>query len=222
MKKIMLLVMLLLSFALNAQKLPKGFVYLKDLVPSIKIELRYYSSHNFIGKPIHGYKSNRLIMTKEAALSLKKIQQKLLKKELSLKIFDAYRPQQAVSHFVAWAKVLNDTLMKNEYYPRVAKSNLFKNGYIASKSAHSRGSTVDLTITDAKTATELDMGSPYDFFGIESHPKYQHISDQQKKNRMLLREVMLANGFIPYENEWWHFTLKKEPFPNTYFEFSIK
>jgi D-alanyl-D-alanine dipeptidase len=222
MKKITLLITLLLSFTLNAQKLPKGFVYLKDLVPSIKIELRYYSSNNFIGRPIHGYKSNRLIMTKEAALSLKKIQQKLLKKELSLKIFDAYRPQQAVSHFVAWAKVLNDTLMKNKYYPRVAKSNLFKNGYIASKSAHSRGSTVDLTITDAKTATELDMGSPYDFFGIESHPKYQHIPDPQKKNRMLLRKVMLANGFKPYENEWWHFTLKKEPFPNTYFKFSVK
>jgi D-alanyl-D-alanine dipeptidase len=222
MKKITLLITLLFSFILNAQKLPKGFVYLKDLVPSIKIELRYYSNHNFIGKPINGYKSNRLIMTKEAALSLKKIQQELLKKELSLKIFDAYRPQQAINHFVAWAKVLNDTLMKNEYYPRVAKSNLFKSGYIASKSAHSRGSTVDLTITSAKTATELDMGSSYDFFGIESHPKYQNISNQQKKNRMLLRKVMLANGFKPYQNEWWHFTLKKEPFPNTYFEFSIK
>ena len=222
MKKITLLITLLFSFILNAQKLPIGFVYLKELVPSIKIELRYYSNHNFIGKPINGYKSNRLIITKEAALSLKKIQQELLKKKLSLKIFDAYRPQQAVSHFVAWAKVLNDTLMKTEYYPKVAKLNLFKSGYIASKSGHSRGSAVDLTITDAKTAIELDMGSPYDFFGMESHPKYQNISVQQKKNRMLLRKVMLANGFKPYENEWWHFTLKKEPFPNTYFKFPIK
>ena len=222
MKKITLLITVLFSFILNAQKLPKGFVYLKDLVPSIKIELRYFSNHNFIGKPINGYKSNRLIITKEAGLSLKKIQQELLKKELSLKIFDAYRPQQAVSHFVAWAKVLNDTLMKNEYYPRVAKSNLFKSGYIASKSGHSRGSTVDLTIINTKTDTALDMGSPYDFFGIESHPKYQHISNQQKKNRMLLRKVMLANGFKPYKYEWWHFTLIKEPFPNTYFKFPVK
>jgi len=222
MKKITLLIPLLFSFILYAQKLPKGFVYLKDLVPSIKIELRYFSDDNFIGKPINGYKSNRLIITKEAASSLKNIQQELLKKELSLKIFDGYRPQEAVDHFVEWAKVLNDNLMKTQYYPKVVKSNLFKNGYIAAKSSHSRGSTIDLTIINLKTSIELDMGSPYDFFGVESHPRYQNISDQQKKNRMLLRKVMLANGFKPYENEWWHFTLKKEPFPNTYFKFPVK
>lgn len=222
MKKITLLIPLLFSFILYAQELPKGFVYLKDLVPSIKIELRYFSNDNFIGKPINGYKSNRLIITKEAASSLKNIQQELLKKELSLKIFDGYRPQEAVDHFIEWAKVLNDNLMKTQYYPKVAKSNLFKSGYIAAKSSHSRGSTIDLTIINLKTSIELDMGSPYDFFGIESHPKYQNISNQQKKNRMLLRKVMLANGFKPYENEWWHFTLKKEPFPNTYFKFPVK
>ena len=112
--------------------------------------------------------------------------------------------------------------MKTQYYPKVAKSNLFKSGYIALKSGHSRGSTIDLTIVDIKTGKELDMGSAYDFFGIQSHPRYQNISDTHKKNRMLLRKVMLAHGFKPYENEWWHFTLKKEPFPDTYFKFPVK
>ncbi|MDC1464911.1 M15 family metallopeptidase [Polaribacter sp.] len=221
MKKISLLITLLISFILNAQKLPKGFVYLKDVVPSIKIELRYYSNHNFIGKPIDGYNSNSLIITRETAKSLKKIQQELLQKELSLKIFDGYRPQQAVDHFVRWAKVLNDTLMKAQYYPKVKKNNLFKNGYIAEKSGHSRGSTLDLTIINIKTGQALDMGSAYDFFGIQSHPLYQNLSKKQKKNRLFLRKIMLNHGFIPYENEWWHFTLKKEPFPNTYFTFPI-
>jgi D-alanyl-D-alanine dipeptidase len=222
MKKIIHLIIFLFSFILNAQKLPKGFVYLKNIAPSIQIELRYFSNDNFIGKPIPGYKNNYLIITKETAKSLKKIQQKLLKRELGLKIFDGYRPQEAVDYFVKWAKELNDTLMKNQYYPKVAKSNLFKSGYIASKSGHSRGSTIDLTITDVKTGLELDMGSAYDFFGIRSHPMYQNISDKQKKNRMLLRKMMLANGFKPYENEWWHFTLRKEPFPDTYFKFPVK
>ena len=221
MKKIIYLIIVLFSFILNAQKLPKGFVYLKDIAPTIRIELRYFSNQNFIGKPISGYKRNCLIITEETAKSLKKIQQKLLQKKMSLKIFDAYRPQQAVNHFVRWAKVLNDTLMKSQYYPKVKKSNLFKKGYIASKSGHSRGSTVDLTIIDTRTAKELEMGSTYDFFGVASHPKYKNILNHQKKNRMLLRKVMLANNFKPYENEWWHFTLREEPFPNTYFKFPI-
>jgi D-alanyl-D-alanine dipeptidase len=222
MKKIIYGILLFLSFILNAQKLPKGFVYLKEIAPSIKTELRYFSHQNFIGKPIAGYERDCLIITKETAVSLKRIQQELLKKEWSLKIFDGYRPQEAVAHFVAWAKMLNDTLMKSEYYPKVSKKNLFKSGYIASKSGHSRGSTVDVTIIDLKTATPLDMGSAYDFFGIESHPRYQNISNKQKKNRMQLRKLMMSHGFKPYKNEWWHFTLKKEPFPNTYFEFAVK
>ncbi len=141
---------------------------------------------------------------------------------MGLKLFDAYRPQQAVNHFVRWAKVLNDTLMKQSYYPDVPKSELFKRGYIASKSGHSRGSTVDLTLIDLDTGNELDMGSPYDFFGVQSHPFYKKITDKQRKNRMLLRRVMLKNGFKPYENEWWHFTLRDEPFPNQYFDFPVK
>tara|TARA_B100000795_G_scaffold130589_1_gene97445 strand:+ start:27 stop:701 length:675 start_codon:yes stop_codon:yes gene_type:complete len=221
MKKIIYLIIVLFSFILNAQKLPKNFVYLEDIVPSIRIELRYFSNNNFIGKPIDGYNSNSLIITEETAKSLKKIQQELLQKELSLKIFDGYRPQKAVDHFVRWAKVLKDTLMKAQFYPKVKKNNLLKNGYIAERSGHSRGSTIDLTIINNKTGKALDMGSAYDFFGIQSHPLYQNISKKQKNNRMLLRNTMLNHGFTPYENEWWHFTLKKEPFPNTYFKFLI-
>jgi D-alanyl-D-alanine dipeptidase len=141
---------------------------------------------------------------------------------LSLKIFDAYRPQQAVDHFVRWAKVMNDTLMKQLYYPDVQKSELFTLGFIASKSGHTRGSTVDLSIVDVKTNKEVDMGSSYDFFGEKSHPFYKKITEAQMKNRMLLRTIMIKNGFIPYDNEWWHFTLKDEPYPTTYFNFLIE
>ena len=223
-KTIALLFFVCLYPTINSQEksLPKGFVYLTDIEPSISHELRYITNNNFIGKPIDGYVKNTVVISQPTAMALKKIQQKLLKFGLSLKIFDAYRPQQSVNHFVKWARVLNDTLMKSQYYPDVPKSELFKRGYIASKSGHTRGSTVDLTLIDLKTATELNMGSPYDFFGTPSHPMYSKISKKQRANRLLLREIMLNNGFKPYENEWWHFTLKNEPYPNTYFDFPIK
>jgi D-alanyl-D-alanine dipeptidase len=222
MKNICILFLLLISFATSSQKLPKGFVYLSKIDSTIQSDLRYYTSNNFIGKPIDGYKNNCIIVSKETAKALKNVQESLLKQELSLKILDAYRPQQAVNHFVRWARILNDTLMKNEYYPEVPKKDLFKRGYIASKSGHTRGSTVDLTIVDMKTRQELDMGSPYDFFGEQSHPFYQNISEEQKGNRMLLRKIMLKNNFKPYENEWWHFTLNGEPYPETYFNFPVE
>jgi len=212
----------IISLTICAQKLPKGFVFLSDVDATIQSELRYLSDNNFIGKTIDGYYHNCLIVTKETAEALLKVQAILSKKGLSIKIFDAYRPQQAVDHFVKWARVLNDTLMKQQYYPRVPKSELFNSGYIASKSGHTRGSTVDLTIINIKTGKELDMGSPYDFFGVESHPFYKNISENQKENRFYLREIMLANNFKPYDNEWWHFTLRNEPFPKTYFNFPIK
>lgn len=220
--KFKVLVFLFIVAAFGCTKLPKGFVYVQDLAPSIQIELRYLSDNNFIGKPIDGYHKETIIISEPAAKALVKVQNELLKKEMSLKVFDAYRPQQAVDHFVRWAKVLNDTLMKSEYYPDVAKKDLFRLGYIAAKSGHTRGSTVDLTIVDLKTGKELDMGSPFDFFGIQSHPFYEHISDAQKNNRMLLRKAMLDHGFKPYEHEWWHFTLKDEPYPDTYFNFPIE
>ena len=222
MNKFLPIFLFLLISEVVSQHKPEDFVYLLDLEPSIKIELRYFSNNNFIGQPIDGYHRSTIIVSKPTALALQKVQNDLEKKGLGLKIFDAYRPQQAVNHFVRWAKVLNDTLMKQSYYPDVPKSELFKRGYIASKSGHSRGSTVDLTLIDLDTGNELDMASPYDFFGVESHPFYKKITNEQRKNRMLLRRVMLKNGFKPYENEWWHFTLRDEPFPNQYFDFPVK
>lgn len=222
MKTLLLFFTFVLSIPICAQKLPEGFVFLSDVDATIQSELRYLSNNNFIGKTIDGYFDNCVIVTKETADALHKVQTILAKKGLSLKVFDAYRPQKAVDHFVKWAKVLQDTLMRQEYYPQVPKSELFNSGYIASKSGHTRGSTVDLTIINLKTSKELDMGSPYDFFGVQSHSYYKNISENQKKNRFYLREIMLANDFKPYDNEWWHFTLINEPFPNTYFNFPIK
>lgn len=222
MKKLQFLFLFLISFSSFTQDLPEGFVYLEDIDSSIKSDLRYFTNNNFIGKPIDGYNNNCVIVSLETAIALKKIQQILVKDSLSLKIFDAYRPQQAVNNFVKWVRVLEDTLMKKEYYPRIPKSKLFKLGYIASKSGHTRGSTVDLTIVDLKTSKELDMGSLYDFFGEESHPYYKNITAIQKKNRFYLREIMIKNGFKPYNNEWWHFTLRDEPFRKTYFNFPVE
>ncbi|MCL7754746.1 M15 family metallopeptidase [Polaribacter sp. Z022] len=222
MKNLIFLFAFFFSLSAYNQSLPNKFVFLSDVDDTILYELKYFSNHNFIGKKIDGYLTNKVILTNETALALKKVQQILLKKNLSLKIFDAYRPQQSVNHFVKWAKEIDDTKMKNEFYPDVPKSELFKRGYIASKSGHSRGSTVDLTIVNLKTGKELDMGSPFDFFGIQSHPFYKNIGILQKRNRKYLRKIMIENGFKPYDNEWWHFTLKNEPFPNTYFNFLIK
>lgn len=222
MKKIVFFFIVCIPFLSFGQAISEKFVYLSKLDSTIQFELRYLGNDNFIGKPIDGYYKNCVIITKETAHALKKVQEILLKEGLSLKIFDAYRPQQAVDHFVRWAKQINDTLMKKQYYPDVPKSELFTQGFIAKKSGHSRGSTVDLTIINSSTGSELDMGSPYDFFGEKSHPFSKNIQKHQQENRLYLRRVMLANDFKPYENEWWHFTLKKEPFPTTYFNFPIQ
>ena len=222
MKSFIIFFTVLISSQISSQTLPKGFSYVSEIDATIKKELRYATSNNFIGKPIDGYLKDSLIISTPAAKALKEIQTKLMLSGLSLKIFDAYRPQQAVDHFVRWAKVMNDTLMKKLYYPDVQKSELFTLGFIASKSGHTRGSTVDLSIVDVKTNKEVDMGSSYDFFGEKSHPFYKKITEAQMKNRMLLRTIMIKNGFIPYDNEWWHFTLKDEPYPTTYFNFLIE
>lgn len=222
MKSFIIFFTVLISSQISSQTLPKGFSYVSEIDVTIKKELRYATSNNFIGQPIDGYIKDSLIISTPAAKALKKIQTKLMLSGLSLKIFDAYRPQQAVDHFVRWAKVMNDTLMKQYYYPDVKKLDLFRRGFIASKSGHTRGSTVDLSIVDVKTNKELDMGSSYDFFGEASHPFFKNITPNQKKNRMLLRNIMIKNGFIPYDNEWWHFTLKEEPYPTTYFNFTIE
>ncbi len=205
--------------------LPKGFVYVEDTVPGIQIELRYFSNHNFVGERIDGYTASRCILTKEAAEALKGVQEDLNQFGLGLKIYDAYRPQRAVDHFVRWAKNPGDVRMKGEFYPEVAKEKLFKDGYIVEKSGHSRGSTVDLTIValdpNAQGA-ELDMGTCFDYFGPQSWPNNPEIEAGRRANRMLLRQVMEKHGFAPYLKEWWHFTLKGEPYPETYFDFPIR
>ncbi|CDT09788.1 M15 family metallopeptidase [Sphingobacterium faecium] len=203
------------------QKLPKGFSYVQDIIPDINFDLRYYGSHNFVGKKIDGYKSPVLILTTAAAQALEKVEKELNKKGMALKIFDAYRPQKAVDHFKKWATNVNDTLGKKEFYPQLDKRNLFKLGFIAGKSGHSRGSTVDLTIITIHDRQEIDMGSPFDFFGSISHFDSQEINGVQKQNRTLLKNIMSKYGFKGYAKEWWHFTLINEPYQKTYFDFNI-
>ena len=202
--------------------LPTGFVYARDVINDLDIELRYFSVNNFVGDTIEGYHSNKLIITKETADKLMLVQEELQSQNLCLKVYDGYRPQRAVNHFIRWARDLNDTINKSQFYPDVAKANLFKEEYIASRSGHSRGSTLDLTIINVITGEPLDMGSPYDFFGQQSWVDYQSISETQKMNRQLLQIVMLKHGFRNYPKEWWHFTLRGEPFPETYFDFVVE
>ena len=205
--------------------LPEGFVYVDDVIPDIKIELWYCTKHNFVGERIDGYLKPKCILSKEAADALKNVQEELKRFGLGLKIYDAYRPQQAVDHFVRWAKDLTDTAMKAEFYPDVKKKDLFKEGYIAARSSHTRGSTVDITIValqEGEPATELDMGSGYDFFSPKSWPTYSDLTPSQRAHRMLLQAVMTKHRFKPYPQEWWHFTLQDEPYPDTYFNFPIQ
>ncbi|MDD2468897.1 MAG: M15 family metallopeptidase [Desulfobulbus sp.] len=211
--------------AAQSSTLPEGFVYADQVIPDIKIDLRYTTKHNFVGTPIDGYLHSRFILTDKAAHALKEVQDELRPFGLSLKVFDGYRPQRAVDHFVRWAKDVNDTRMKREFYPDVKKENLFKEDYIAAKSSHSRGSTVDLTLTSS-TATpsgpDLDMGSEFDLFAPKSWPTSLKISTEARAHRMLLQLLMRKHGFEPYPKEWWHFTFKGEPFPDTYFDFPVQ
>ena len=203
-------------------QLPNGFIYAEDVIPDLEVELRYFTSNNFVGQPIEGYHSNKLILTLESAQALKLVHEALQEQNLCLKVYDGYRPQSAVNHFIKWARDLDDTINKHTFYPDVKKRNLFKDEYIASKSGHSRGSTLDLTIIDGNTGIPLDMGSAYDFFGQESWIDYTNITEKQKINRQLLQRFMLKFGFRNYPKEWWHFTLRGEPFRDTYFDFAVK
>ncbi|MBR9756461.1 MAG: M15 family metallopeptidase [Algicola sp.] len=218
----LLLSMLLVAFLGKQDTLPEGFVNAKTIIPDLEVELRYYSVNNFVGDTIAGYHANTLILTKKTVQALKLVQQELQEQNLCLKVFDGYRPQRAVNHFMAWAKDLNDTINKQQFYPEVQKQHLFREEYIATRSGHSRGSTVDLTIIDGNTGEDLDMGSPYDFFGKPSWVHYEKLTPEQQQNRQLLQRLMLKHGFRNYTREWWHFTLKGEPFPKTYFDFEIR
>ncbi|PNQ73673.1 peptidase M15 [Hanstruepera neustonica] len=221
--KLVIFVLVIFFLAFSKQNhLPDTFVYAKSVIPDLEVDLSYYGIHNFVGDTIDGYHANSLIITKPTAQALKLVQEELQQQNLCLLVYDGYRPQRAVNHFMRWAKDLNDTINKQQFYPGVQKRNLFKEGYIASRSGHSRGSTLDLTIIDANTLQPLDMGSPYDFFGEESWVDYAEISEKQKQNRQLLQAVMLKYGFRNYPKEWWHFTLRNEPFPDTYFDFEVK
>ena len=206
----------------NAKNIPDGFEYITDVVPDVVLEIRYYSTYNFVGTRVDDYVSPVAIISKEAADALKLANDTLRGQGYALKVFDAYRPQGAVSHFMRWAADEHDLLTKDYFYPEIEKSRLIPEGYIAERSGHSRGSTVDLTIIDMKTGKELDMGSPFDFFGEISHHGTALITKEQAGNRLILKTAMEKAGFKPYDEEWWHYTLIDEPYPDTYFSFPVK
>ncbi|WP_208300610.1 M15 family metallopeptidase [Mycobacterium sp. DL592] len=224
---------------------PADFVALLDVDPSILQEMRYVTAHNFTGDPVDGYRSPTCILTRQAADALHRAQQDFLERGYSLKVYDCYRPQRAVNDFVAWARDLADQRMKPEFYPRVDKSALFADGYIAEKSGHSRGSTVDLTLVALPAAVEapyaagqplvdcaapqdvrfpdnsIDMGTGFDCFDTLAHTLGQRVGGDELKNRLLLKEGLEHQGFVNYDQEWWHFTYQPEPYPDTYFDFPV-
>ncbi len=211
-----------------------GFVNLTDVVPDAIIEARYFATYNFVGARVDGYLEPVVLYTREAAEALKAVSDDVKSQGYRLKVYDAYRPQCAVDHFVRWGKDLADSLMKPYFYPDQDKAFLFERGYIAEKSGHTRGSAIDLTLFDMATGKEVDMGGVHDWFGIESHPDYGgnpdtgkytggvNLTEEQFRNRMILRQAMVRHGFATYDCEWWHFSLADEPYPDTYFNFPVK
>ena len=241
-------VLALLALAAPAaaqERAPERFVSLHDQVPSIVIEMRYITDHNFIGRPIRGYRDPLCIVTRETAEALDRVQSAVRARGYTLKVYDCYRPQRAVDDFVAWGKRLDDQRMKAEFYPRVRKRDVFKDGYIATKSGHSRGSTIDLTLVRRPAAKQeryhrgdrlrdcaaprskrfrdnsIDMGTGYDCFDPLSHPFNGRITGKQRANRLKLRRAMVAQGFKGLETEWWHFTLRGERYEDRYFDFPV-
>ena len=204
------------------ETLPDGFVYITDVAPDVILEIRYYSTYNFVGTRVDDYLSPVAILSKEAADALKLANDELRAQGYALKVFDAYRPQGAVSHFMRWAADENDVLTKEYFYPGIDKTRIIPDGYVMERSGHSRGSTVDLTIVDMRTGKEADMGSPFDFFGRESHHGTDLITGEQSGNRLILRNAMENAGFKIYDEEWWHYTLIGEPYPDTYFDFPVR
>ncbi len=198
-----------------------GFVLLADYVPGIIQEIRYYSTYNFVGERIDGYEEPVALLTIEAARALKRVSNEMNAQGYRLKVFDAYRPATAVRHFMLWGIEDLDLRMKPYFYPDLEKQELFRQGYIASQSSHSRGSAVDLTLLDMKTGREVDMGSPFDLFSEASHPDSRAVTDAQRENRMFLQSAMVRNGFKPINCEWWHFSLADEPYRDVYFDFPV-
>jgi zinc D-Ala-D-Ala dipeptidase len=231
---------------LCAERFPEGFVDVKEVIPSVLLDIRYYGCHNFLGERVDGYRAPKCILTKEAAKALADVQEELSRFSLSLKLYDCYRPQRAVDHFVRWAKAIDNTRNKEVFYPTVDKKDLFRDGYIDTRSGHSRGSAVDLTIVPVPVPIQahdtpeqtlygchhpagarfhdsgLDMGTGFDCFHELSHTANPAIGIEQKKNRLLLKSIMEKHGFRNFEKEWWHYTMKNEPFTETYFDFIIE
>lgn len=237
--------LLLISLPLAAAELPEGFVYLDKAAPSILQEMRYAGEHNFLGRVVDGYQAPTCILTREAATALIGVQQELARSGLTLKVYDCYRPARAVEDFARWAEDVSDQTMKAEFYPNVDKKDFYTLGYVARRSSHSRGSTVDLTIVPLPVPAQpafspaapllpctapkagrfpdnsLDMGTGFDCFDERSHPANKDVGIVAFHLRMILQELMVQAGFAPYDEEWWHFTLKDEPFPETYFDFPV-
>lgn len=197
------------------------FVLVGEEIPDAILEIRYYTTYNFVGTRVDGYYEPLAFLTREAATALRAVSDELVEKGYRIKIYDAYRPQMAVDHFMRWALDKDDWKMKEYFYPELEKDVLFPQGYIYAHSGHSRGSTVDLTLFDMRTEKEVDMGGTFDYFGKLSHPDYKDITEEQYQNRMMLRDVMVKHGFRPLAEEWWHFTLENEPYPDTYFTFPV-
>jgi D-alanyl-D-alanine dipeptidase len=215
-------VALLLGVAATAA--PAGASQLIDagtVVPGLVADIRYAGSHNFVGRPIDGYRAPRCLLTPPAANALAEVARDLASRGLVIKVFDCYRPTRAVANFVRWARDPRDQTAKAEFYPDVDKRTLFRDGYIALRSGHSRGSTVDLTLARADGA-ELDMGTPFDFFSPRSWTAASSVTAEQHANRMRLAAAMQRRGFRGYPKEWWHFTLRNEPFPETYFDVPVQ
>ncbi|MDF1825823.1 MAG: M15 family metallopeptidase [Verrucomicrobiales bacterium] len=221
MRRLVFLVLFMLGSFVEAKDLPEGFVYLKEVDPTIKTDLRYASSNNFVGTRVDGYRAKKVIITEKAAEALKRIQADLKKEGYALKVFDAYRPKQAVNHFVRWARDRKNTRTKAKYYPDLPKSALVGGGYISGLSRHSSGSTVDLTLVNS-AGKELDMGTPFDFFGGASAHSSQIPTPEQQANRRKLKAAMERGGFRSYYKEWWHYTLRGEPFAGQYFDFPVQ
>lgn len=205
--------------SVDAQTRPSAFVDVASEVPGLVVDMRYFGAHNFVGTRVEGYEAPVCILTRQAA-ALAAVQRHLAPRKLGLKVFDCYRPVRAVAHFARWARAPEDG-SKAEFYPDIDKRHLFREGYISQRSGHSRGSTVDLTLVSLPGREELDMGTPFDFLSPRAGSRAD-ISPQQRANRKLLSDAMRAHGFIPYEKEWWHFTLRNEPFPADYFDFPVR
>lgn len=202
--------------------LENGFVYLDESIPGIQWDAKYAGSDNFTGRPVKGYHVNRVVIHEKAAEAVKKAQNLFLKDGFCILAYDAYRPARAVKDFLKWMEEPEDNRRKALHYPNIEKKDMLALGYVAEKSGHSRGSTIDLTLVNAETGEEVDMGGIFDLMDEKSHTLSKQITDQQRKNRLYLRKVMLESGFTDFDCEWWHFRLIDEVFPDTYFDFPIE